>query len=107
MNNSHDAVYSQKDPWVKLEIKTKDDRVQILVIDSGSGIDTGTARKIMEPFFTTKEIGKGTGLGLTISKSIAEGHKGSLFYDDQTKNTCFILDLPLRQKNSNDKNEAA
>ena len=41
----------------------------------------GAARRIMEPFFTTKELGKGTGLGLSVSKGIAEAHGGRLAHD--------------------------
>ncbi|MGF1682902.1 sensor histidine kinase [Photobacterium minamisatsumaniensis] len=52
--------------------------VQIAVSDQGCGIDTKTLSKVTDPFFTTKPIGKGTGLGLTICSQIATDHNGEL-----------------------------
>ena len=48
----------------------------------------------VEANLATKEVGKGTGLGLSISKGIIEAHKGKFFYDHQSKNTRFVIDLP-------------
>ena len=52
---------------------------------------------IFNPFYTTKDVGKGTGLGLPISRSIAEAHGGHLSIDNDSPNTRFILRLPLNQ----------
>jgi signal transduction histidine kinase len=49
----------------------------------------------MEPFFTTKPIGKGTGLGLSISRGIIEGHNGKFYYDEESFNTCFVIEFPV------------
>jgi two-component system, NtrC family, sensor kinase len=48
----------------------------------------------MEPFFSTRPIGQGTGLGLSVAKGIIEAHGGSLTVDSKAKNTCFIITLP-------------
>ena len=72
----------------------------ISVEDEGSGIPPELLDRIMEPFFTTKEPGKGTGLGLAMVYSIIEDHKGLLTVtspaDQETgKGTRFDIQLPL------------
>lgn len=80
--------------WVKLEVLDKQNRIEIVVTDCGQGIEPSISKRMMEPFFTTKEPGKGTGLGLSISRGIAESHGGNLAYDSISKNTRFVLTLP-------------
>lgn len=76
------------------QIKIKNEMfAQIKVIDSGK-IAAEIAEKIMDPFFTTKDIGKGTGLGLSISLSIAKNHGGNLYLDQNANSTTFVLELP-------------
>ena len=48
----------------------------------------------MEPFFTTKEVGAGSGLGLSTSKGIIEEVNGKFYLDKNNKNTCFVIELP-------------
>ncbi len=93
--NSLDAVESLSEKWVKLSVKPTAEHVQIVVMDSGHGIPLVVANRMMEPFFTTKSVGKGTGLGLSISRGIIEGHGGRLTYDQNSKNTCFVITIPL------------
>jgi two-component system NtrC family sensor kinase len=62
--------------------------------DSGFGIQSDAAVKLFTPFFTTKEVGKGTLLGLSISKEIINEHGGELEYAP-AENTTFKLTLPL------------
>jgi signal transduction histidine kinase len=52
----------------------------------------------MEPFFTTKEVGKGMGLGLSLSRNIAEEHSGKLELTEESGHTCFRLTLPVAGK---------
>ena len=69
--------------------------VRLLVGDTGHGMDAATLQKAMDPFFSTKGLGKGTGLGLYISYGILEKHKGSIRLDTKYKNgTSFIVTLP-------------
>lgn len=95
INNAHDAVLTQSERWVRIDVARSGPNVRISVIDSGKGIPAGVAAKIMNPFFTTKEVGKGTGLGLSISKGIAEDHGGTLTYSATSANTTFIFELPI------------
>ena len=68
-----------------------------MVSDSGKGIDPEVANRMMEPFFTTKDVNQGTGLGLSIAKGITEDHHGELSYVVDAPNTTFLIDIPLRQ----------
>ena len=51
----------------------------------------------MQPFFTTKEAGKGVGLGLSIALGIAQSHHGRLYLDTASPHTRFRLELPKKQ----------
>lgn len=95
LNNSYDAIETQEEKWISIEARAAEGRLFIEVLDSGPGISKEIQSKIMNPFFTTKEIGKGTGLGLSISKGIIESHGGRITIDNNSKNTKFVIDLPL------------
>jgi signal transduction histidine kinase len=82
-------------PWIEIQIRHEADSIILRVVDSGPGIPRELAGKIMLPFFTTKEIGKGSGLGLSIAKGIVESHRGAFFFDQEAPYTTFVLQLPL------------
>jgi len=74
----------------------KTDFVEILVIDSGTGMDRSTINDIFNPFFTTKDVGKGTGLGLSISLGIIEDHGGRIeVHSVKDRGTAFRISLPV------------
>lgn len=98
INNSLDAVSALEERWIYIESFLEGDFIKIQITDSGGGIPGSVADKIMEPFFTTKEVGKGTGLGLSIAKGIVEGHGGEIYLNDKSKNTQFVITLPLNDK---------
>lgn len=94
LNNSFDAVELQREKWVRVEVEvTEKEKIKISIIDSGPQMANSVAEKLMQPFFTTKETGKGAGLGLTISKQNAESNGGSLSFDRTYPNTRFVLEL--------------
>jgi signal transduction histidine kinase len=100
LNNSFDAIEYLGDKWIELTAQKTGDKTRIFVKDSGPGIPAEIADKIMEPFFSTKDIGKGTGLGLALAKGIAEKHGGVLNYVPSAAHTTFMLELPQNQMNS-------
>ena len=73
-------------------------KVFLEVKDTGEGIPRENLSKIFDPFFTTKEVGKSTGLGLSIVYGIIEEHGGRISVKETgAKGTTFILEFPLYQ----------
>jgi len=100
LNNSYDAIEKCEQKMISLTAKRIDDQnIEIAVTDTGEGIPEDIQDKIMNPFFTTKELGKGTGIGLSISKGIVESHGGKLFLDRSAKNTRMVIVLPYLKEN--------
>lgn len=95
LNNSIDAIKDKDNSWIRIEISESNNFICIDVIDSGKGIPKDVQVKMMEPFFTTKDVNQGTGLGLSISKNIIQEHGGELLYVDNAPNTTFRIKLPL------------
>ena len=102
LNNAFDAVVNLPEKWIRIELSEQvvnennlsKAMVCIRIVDAGSGIPPEVVRRIMEPFYTTKEVGKGTGLGLSIARGLAESHGGQLLYSPTSTNTAFALVLP-------------
>ena len=70
------------------------DRVSVEIRDAGPGVPPTLARRIFEPFYSTKGVGEGTGLGLSIAIGIAEAHGGTLTLVPGNGGACFRLSLP-------------
>ena len=89
----------EKPPRITLRTRLEEDYARIEVIDNGPGMDEKTRRRIFEPFYTTKEVGVGTGLGLSVSYFIIyDQHKGSMQVESAPgEGARFIIRLPLRQ----------
>lgn len=73
------------------------EEVEIRIQDDGAGISPAVAARIYDPFFTTKPVGKGTGQGLAIARSVVvDKHSGSIRFESEFgKGTCFFVRLPL------------
>ena len=95
LNNAFDASADAEVKKVKITAEQKDGTVEICVTDSGSGVPAELREKIMQPFFTTKEVGQGLGLGLSISQGIIASHGGQLSLDPNSQQTRFIIRLSV------------
>jgi C4-dicarboxylate-specific signal transduction histidine kinase len=97
LSNAHDAVEGHDRAWVALDVKPRAGTVELSVTDSNPGVPPEIRSKIFQPFFTTKGVGRGTGLGLAVSHGIIEEHHGRLELDLASAHTRFVVTLPLRQ----------
>ncbi len=94
LNNAFDAVADSSHKEVLIESRKNESSIEISVTDSGSGVPVQLRNKVMEPFFTTKEVGQGIGLGLSISAGILQSHGGRLYLDERSLKTRFVISLP-------------
>ena len=91
INNAIDAVKNLDEKWIKVELTDGYDVVILRVTDSGEGIPEDLKVKLFDPFFTTKPVGEGTGLGLSLCKSILSKHNASICILTNSPNTCFEI----------------
>jgi len=84
-------------PEFHIKITKDRDFIKVIIRDNGPGMTETTKRKIFEPFYTTKPVGSGTGLGLSVSHSIiAQHHAGTFEVESEVgKGTAFTVGLPI------------
>ena len=94
-------IHALEQPHIIVRTTKTDHQVFIEISDNGIGIETETQSKIFNPFFTTKDVGQGMGLGLTNSyRIINEIHHGHLKFHSQVKQgTTFRIELPIVEIN--------
>ena len=94
LDNAIDAVEGHG----RITIRTarENGRVLVEIADDGPGIPDEVRERIFEPFYTTKDVGKGTGLGLDISyRVVVEDHKGDIRVLSKPGDTRFQVRLPI------------
>jgi len=75
------------------------EHIEIEIADTGCGIPPENLDKVFNPFFSTKEVGRGTGLGLAVSHGIIAKHKGAIEVKSELgKGTTFVIKLPINRK---------
>ncbi len=101
IRNAAQAMQDAKIPSPKLTVRISHDKdtamVQTEIEDNGPGIDKETLKRIFEPFYTTKPVGVGTGLGLSVSYFIiADNHNGEMHVESVSgQGTRFTISLPV------------
>jgi PAS domain S-box-containing protein len=96
LTNALDAL-GEKGGAINVKTSAQGERVCVEVRDTGEGIAPETLARIFEPFFSTKETGKGSGLGLAVATTLAEALGGALTVESKPgKGSCFRLWLPRR-----------
>jgi len=75
--------------------------VRVEVTDNGPGVPVEMQSRIFEPFYTTKPVGVGTGIGLSFSYSVIESHGGKLTLENPAeRGACFVITLPVLESNA-------
>jgi len=83
----------------RITVRTQvvDHHVQLVVQDTGPGMSNEVLDKIFVPFFTTKDIGQGTGLGLPVVHGIVQAHGGTIHVESAVgKGTRFEIQMPIQ-----------
>lgn len=102
MNILDNACYAINDSgkiYIRLQKTEKD--VIIEIEDTGCGMNKEQSDKIFDPFYTTKPVGEGTGLGMSISYKVIQNHNGKITVDsEEGKGTKFRIELPFKMNKS-------
>jgi PAS domain S-box-containing protein len=99
LSNAADA--SRPGDRVELIARRDGDEAVIEVMDRGQGIPDDLQQTVLEPFYTTKPTGQGTGLGLSLAHKIVEDHAGRLAIDSRPgQGTRIVVNLPLQETGS-------
>ncbi len=96
INNAHHAMLESSDKTLTVRTASRDGRIHVAFEDTGKGISSDIIDKVMEPFFTRREVGKGMGLGLSISYSVVSDHDGELRIENGRDGGAVVtLSLPI------------
>jgi signal transduction histidine kinase len=99
IENACDAVSERGNIWVATKTKPAG-LIIVSVSDDGTGIPAEHLDRVTEPFFTTKEPGKGMGLGLAVATSIVERYGGELTFSARNPGTTAVVTLPFKPQAS-------
>lgn len=97
--NARDAMADSAEKVLRVSTSRRKSGVGVTVTDTGSGIPSDDLDRVFNPFFTTKGVGMGTGLGLAVSQGIVEQHGGSISVESEVgKGSKFTVTLPINQE---------
>jgi PAS domain S-box-containing protein len=97
--NAIDSIQKSKKKEINTDIHPEGEYIQLIIADTGNGIDPENIETIFDPFFTTKPTGEGTGLGLSICHSIVKAHGGEIVCESEVGvGTTFKILLPIEKR---------
>lgn len=96
ISNAKDAVEGRKNAQIKVVVKSQGDKVDITVLDNGIGISKNDQAKIFDLFYTTKDVGRGTGIGLSLTREFVQDvfHGQISVRSELGKGTSFHVTVP-------------
>lgn len=100
LNMIQNAAQAMIDTNGKIKVSSAfiDDEIVITISDNGCGMSAEKIERIFDPFYTTQEVGSGTGLGLTVSMDIIKSHDGRIDVESKEgKGTNFIITIPVKE----------
>ena len=97
IQNAIDAMTNSEQPMVKLAMFSAKGKAVLTIEDSGGGINSRVMGQLFDPYYTTKEIGKGLGLGLSICHEIIREYGGTIQAENCERGARFIIQLPLAE----------
>jgi signal transduction histidine kinase len=90
------AKTDRSDSKITIDAKRDGNSILVSVSDNGIGMDDETLKRVFDPFFTTSEVGKGMGLGLSVSHTIIKDHNGKFYATSEAgKGSTFYFSTPL------------
>ncbi|MDX8408259.1 MAG: PAS domain S-box protein [Mariprofundaceae bacterium] len=122
MVNARDAMEHVQEPVIHIDVRRHElaaglneiheglgegPWLELAVSDNGSGIPAESLERIFEPFYTTKEVGKGTGLGMSMVYGVVQSHQGAIHIDSEVgQGTCISIYLPLSGEQYNEQDDS-
>lgn len=106
-NNAKDAIIEtgRSDGIIRVSAtQIRDGEIKLIISDNGIGMDPQTKDQIFNPFFSTKQTGKGMGLGLSVTYSIIQKHRGIIeVKSERNAGSTFVMKLPIDFRTKKDR----
>jgi signal transduction histidine kinase len=95
--NAIAALENGRDKQITITAVAREDLLILCFYDNGAGVHPDLQDKIFDPFVTTREVGEGSGLGLSIVYGIIRKHDGDIQYYAEKQGSTFVMTLPLKR----------
>ncbi len=97
IQNAIDALDNIEKAEITIKVEDDNNWAKVTIEDNAGGVDKKIMKKMFSPYFTTKEVGKGLGLGLAITYEIIQEYGGTITVDNTQQGARFIISLPLTE----------